>query len=196
MFLLGDDLYWSASDLTAAAQCEYTVLRALDVTLGWTPRIERASDPFLDHIARLGDRHEQRLLDGFVGARQVARLAPAAHPYSTTTLDEARDATYLALHDGHDLIYQAAFCDGEFFGYADFLEHTDDGWVVCDAKLARTAKPQALIQLGAYADQLHRLGVPVAPQVSLLMGDGRRADFATPTSCRCFGNGATGSATC
>jgi hypothetical protein len=33
------------------------------------------------------------------------------------------------------------FFDGEFFGYADFVEHTADGWLVSDAKLARSAKP-------------------------------------------------------
>ena len=74
-------------------------------------------------------------------------------------------------------IYQAAFFDGEFFGYADFIERADDGWLVCDAKLARSAKPKALLQLGAYADQIQRMDLPLSSRVSLLLGNGERADF-------------------
>ena len=42
------------------------------------------------------------------------------------------------------------------------IERADDGWLVCDAKLARSAKPKALIQLGAYADQIQRMGLPLS----------------------------------
>lgn len=37
VFLIGDDLCWSASDLTAAAECEYAVLRQLDYVLKRNP---------------------------------------------------------------------------------------------------------------------------------------------------------------
>ncbi len=63
------------------------------------------------------------------------------------------------------VVYQAGFFDGEFLGYADFVERGDDGWVVCDAKLAREAHAKALLQLAAYADQLDRADLPVAPTV-------------------------------
>ena len=80
--------------------------------------------------------------------------------------------------DSPDVIYQAAFFDGEFLGYADFVERAEDGWVVCDAKLARTAKPKALLQLGAYAHQIQRMHLPLSSTVSLLLGSGERADFS------------------
>ena len=98
-------------------------------------------------------------------------------PYTLVKVEAARDATLKAFSAAPEIVYQAAFDDGEFFGYADFIERADDGWLVCDAKLARSAKPQALIQLGAYADQIRRMGLPLSSKVSLLLGNGERADF-------------------
>ncbi len=74
--------------------------------------------------------------------------------------------------------------DGRFLGFADFLIKTADAggpvgasatpprYEVYDTKLARHAKVTALLQVAAYADQLERLGVPVGPEVHLLLGDG------------------------
>ncbi len=47
-------------------------------------------------------------------------------------------------------------------------------YVVVDTKLARRAKVTALLQLAAYADQLLAAGIPVAPQVSLILGTRNR----------------------
>ena len=55
-FLIGDDLCWSASDLTAAAECEYAVLRQLDYVLKRESRLDIPEDPLMAHIARLGDQ--------------------------------------------------------------------------------------------------------------------------------------------
>lgn len=128
-------------------------------------------DPLQEYIARLGDRREARLIEGFKADRRVVQLEPVAPPYTTDKLEAAADATREALAGAPDIVCQAAFFDGEFFGYADFVEGTDGGWHVCDAKLARSAKPKALIQLGAYADQVRRLGLPLAADMSLLLGD-------------------------
>jgi len=177
MFLIDGSLHWSASDLTAAAECEYALLRTLDYKLGWADRIHLKEDPLQQHIAALGDRHEERLLAGFQSAANVAVLAHVEPPYTVATLEAAGDVTFNAFQAEPDVVYQPAFFDGEFFGYADFVERADDGWVVCDAKLARQAKPQALLQLGAYAEQIRKQGLPLSSTVSLLLGSGERADF-------------------
>ena len=62
-------------------------------------------------------------------------------PFTTDALDDARTKTLAAFDSGADVVYQGTFSDGEFFGYADFVERAEDGWRVCDAKLARSAKP-------------------------------------------------------
>lgn len=177
MFLLGGRLCWSASDLTQAAECEYAVLRAVDVRLGWASPIEVAADPLQEHIARLGDRHEERLLAEREAAGAVAKLDRARAPYTLAGLEALGDATRATFDAQPEVVFQAGFFDGEFLGYADFIERRHEGWVVCDAKLARQAKPKALLQLGAYADQLDQLGLPLAPIVSLLLGSGERVDF-------------------
>lgn len=177
MFLLDDRLHWSASDLTAAAECEYAVLRTLDYKLSWSDRIEVKNDPLQEHVARLGDRHEAELLDKLQGDRQVITLDHLKPPYTMAALQGAGDATLKAFLAKPQVGYQAAFFDDEFFGYADFVESADDGWLVCDAKLARQAKPRALLQLGAYAEQIRKMGLPLSSRVSLLLGNGDRADF-------------------
>ncbi|MFI7481441.1 TM0106 family RecB-like putative nuclease [Kocuria sp. M1R5S2] len=177
MFLVDGKLHWSASDLTAATGCEYALLRSLDYKLGRADAIEEKKNSFLQHLGRLGDRHEARLLEDLQRERNVAVLDHIKPPYTMVKVGAAAQATHDAFLDEPDVIYQTAFFDGEFFGYADFIERADDGWVVCDAKLARSAKPKALLQLGAYAHQIQRMGLPLSSTVSLLLGNGERADF-------------------
>ncbi len=179
MFLIDGELRWSASDLSVAARCEYSVLRTLDYKLGRAERIETPPNALMEHIARLGDRHEETLLRELTAAGDVIALEHVRPPYSATALRAASQATIEAFQARPSVVYQAAFLDGEFFGYADFVERSEDGWLVSDAKLARSAKPVALLQLGAYADQIARLGLPVSSTVSLLLGNGERADFRT-----------------
>ncbi|UZN03012.1 TM0106 family RecB-like putative nuclease [Cellulomonas sp. S1-8] len=174
-------LTYSASDLTAAAQCEYAVLRALDALLGRGPAAEPDTDVVLARVAHLGDEHEQRVLRGLVaqygvwkpGARGGLAQVPATRdPGSRTHLAAAHAATLDRLASA-DVVHQAAFFDGRFVGRADFVVRDDDGaWSVRDAKLARNARPTALLQVAAYADQLALAGLPVARQVELVLGDG------------------------
>jgi uncharacterized protein len=177
MFLLEGRLIWTASDLTAAAECEYALLRTIDYRLGWAEKPDVPDDPLQEQIARLGDRHEQRVLEMQQALGSVVALPRVPTPYSTAALKAADEATQAAFRERPTVVYQAGFYDGEFHGYADFVELAEDGWIVSDAKLARSAKPKALLQLGAYAVQLQRMRLPVSNKVSLLLGSGERADF-------------------
>ncbi len=177
VFLIDGKLSWSASDLTSASQCEYGLLRTLDDKLGRAPKTIRKNDPLMEHIARLGDAHEERILLELEAERDVLKLAHVEPPFSSANLEGARADTIAAFAAGPDVVFQAAFFDSEFFGYADFIERTEAGWLVCDAKMARSAKASALLQLGAYAAQIQALGLPMAPIVSLLLGNGERVDF-------------------
>jgi uncharacterized protein len=62
VFVIDDRVVYSASDLAAAARCEYALLRAFDAKLGRGPRM-RVEDELLARTSTLGDEHERRELD-------------------------------------------------------------------------------------------------------------------------------------
>ncbi|MFG6402072.1 TM0106 family RecB-like putative nuclease [Microbacterium sp. P04] len=176
-------IVWSASDLKAAAECEFAWLRAIDAKLGRVPAVEEQFDPTLERAGRLGIAHEVRTLESYQQRYGDAVVViPEARSSDPVALAAAVARTREALaSDAAEVIYQAAFATEEFVGFADFLvrEPAETGgapserrWVVQDTKLARHARVTALMQLAAYVDQLDRLGVSRADHVELLLGDG------------------------
>jgi predicted RecB family nuclease len=195
MFLLDDGtIVHSASDLTAAATCEYAVLRVLDAKLGRGEPVELAGDAMLVRAAALGDAHEQRVLQQYrdalgpwdpaagTGVAEIERPAGRL-ARDRFALEAAHQETLAALAAGADVVYQAGFFDGRFSGWADFLVRDREAevasaggaggsyYAVYDAKLARHAKIPALLQLAAYGDHLRADGVRVAADVHLILGD-------------------------
>jgi predicted RecB family nuclease len=191
MFLLDDGaIVYSASDLANAAACEFAVLRSLDATLGRIGPLELPADAMLERAARLGDRHEDVVLAGYVdrfgpwdratgrGVAMIDRPERGSHK-DRDVLVAKHAETVDVLRAGPDVVFQAGFFDGRFGGWADFVirERTSedpDGppvYAVYDTKLARHAKITALLQLAAYGDQLLRSGIAVSPQVHLILGD-------------------------
>ncbi len=204
--LEGDEirLVTSASDLTAASACEFAFLRRVDARLGREVVVPPDDDAMLERAARLGDAHEERVLGRYLadlGSASAGAPGGVVEIERASSRDEAallaaQAETVEALLGGAEVVFQATFFDpsqraasGEgpaiaFVGYADFLRRTPLGeYEVQDTKLARRAKVTALMQLAAYAEQLERLGVPVADEAVLILGDGavsrhRVADIA------------------
>lgn len=189
-------LMTSASDLTAASTCEFAFLRRVDARLGRDVVVPPDDDPMLARAARLGDAHEARVLAQYIhefgqgsagtpgGVVEIAR----ADSRDETALGAAEAETLKAMFGGAEVVFQATFFEADqrpanglepeigFIGYADFLRRTPAGeYEVQDTKLARKAKVTALMQLAAYAEQLERLEVPVAPEVVLILGNGARS---------------------
>ena len=177
-------IVWSASDLKAAAECEFAWLRAIDAKLGRVAEVDDPADATLERAGRLGEVHEQQVLTAYrerfgEAVREVAHVSSA----DATGLAAAVEETVSALADPTvQVVYQAAFATGEFVGFADFLVRDRDGsWIVQDAKLARHARVTALMQLAAYSDQLDRLGIPRSDTVQLLLGDGTVSSHSVET---------------
>ncbi|WP_341975901.1 TM0106 family RecB-like putative nuclease [Microbacterium sp. LWO13-1.2] len=172
---------WSASDLKAAAECEFAWCRALDAKLGRVPAVEEPVDATLARAARLGDVHEQNVLERYIddlGDARVHRVDKVSS-VDAAALAAAVAETGQALRSEALVVFQAAFATPEFVGFADFLRRDDDGrWRVQDSKLARKARVTALMQLAAYVDQLDRLGVPRSDEVDLILGDGSLSTHA------------------
>jgi uncharacterized protein len=51
-------IVWSASDLKAAAECEFAWLRAIDARLDRVPPVEEPEDLTLERAGRIGIAHE------------------------------------------------------------------------------------------------------------------------------------------
>ncbi|WP_426185078.1 TM0106 family RecB-like putative nuclease [Microbacterium sp. TWP3-1-2b2] len=166
---------WSASDLKAAAECEFAWSRAIDAKLGRVPAVVEPEDATLARAAKLGDLHELKVLDAYrerFGADAVHEVSKASSA-DADSLAAVVAETGTALRSDAKVLFQAAFSTDEFVGFADFLLREDDGsWRVQDSKLARTARVTALMQLAAYVDQLDGLGIPRSDSVDLILGDG------------------------
>lgn len=139
---------WSASDLKAAAECEFAWCRAIDAKLGRVPAVDEPEDATLARAARLGDAHEQNVLERYIeefGDEAVHRIERVSST-DAEALAAAVDETLQALQSDAAIVFQAAFSTPEFVGFADFLARDADGrWRVQDSKLARTARVTALM---------------------------------------------------
>jgi predicted RecB family nuclease len=170
VFLLDTTVIFSATDLGAAAGCEWALMQKLDAKLGRVDAVPDEGDAMLRRAGALGDEHELRTLERLKLTRQVVEFPRPP----MTDLPQAALATAEAFRAGEDVLFQATFFDGSFVGFADFIMRTENGsYEVYDTKLARSAKITALLQVAAYSDQLERLGIPVGENVYLLLGDGR-----------------------
>ena len=177
MFLAGDSIIYSASDLASAARCEYALLREFDAKLGRGQRVS-VTDELLARTASLGDEHEQRRLDQLRDEhdRGVAVIGRPV-PFTLENITAAADQTMRAIDRGAPVVYQAAMFDGRFVGFADFLVRRDGKYQVSDTKLARSAKVTALLQIAAYADTLSDAGIPVHPEAELILGNGTAVTY-------------------
>ncbi len=148
VFVTGASIVYSASDLAAAARCEYALLRDLDAKLGWGPAVDVEDELFARTVA-LGNEHERRELDRLRDEFGDAVAIIGRPAYTPAGLTAAAGATQRAVARRAPAVYQAAMFDGRFLGFADFLVLDGDRYQVTDTKLARSPKVDALLQLAA-----------------------------------------------
>src|SRR6202161_2065491 len=162
VFVTGGSIVYSASDLAAAARCEYALLRDFDAKLGRAPAVtaESAEDELLARTVALGNDHERRELDRLRHEFGDAVAVIGRPAYTLAGLAAAAEATQRAIAKRAPAVYQAAMFDGRFLGFADFLVREGEQYRVTDTTLARSPKITALLQLGAYAGALAHPGVP------------------------------------
>jgi predicted RecB family nuclease len=170
VILMNDIVVYSASDLTAAAKCEWALMRKLDARLGRIDEVVEVEDDMLKRAGALGDVHELRKLEELRAHREVVEIE---RPENSRDIQSAADATLRAFAERAEVVFQAAFFDGRFLGYADFIIRTGENeYEVYDTKLARRAKVTALLQLAAYSEQLQLVGIATGEHVHLILGDG------------------------
>ncbi|OMG58167.1 hypothetical protein BJP32_10380 [Brevundimonas sp. ZS04] len=143
----------SASRLNAFQACRHQTALWLQ---GIKPP-ERADDAVL-LIRNKGFEHEAQVVDRLREAYGDVVEIP-----SEGTLDHRVQLSRDTMAAGAPVIYQAALTDGRWVGYPDFLirlaDPVDGQWRYQpeDAKLAKKAKAEHLLQLGVYAELVHHM---------------------------------------
>jgi predicted RecB family nuclease len=174
---LNGQLRVAATDVATFAACAHATTLDVGVAEG------RLSRPYLPRVG--DDLLRER---GLAHERTYFAKLQQTHAIEEMPADtaEALARTVEAMQRGVDVIYQGALQYGQWLGRPDFLRRVDRAaglwpwsYEPVDAKLARSAKPAALLQMCFYAELLSRTqGAPPARMV-LVLGDGREEPFLT-----------------
>jgi predicted RecB family nuclease len=144
---------FSPSDLNAFLACPHLTTLQLAVARGELDKPFRVN-LHADLIRRKGAEHEERYLQRL---RDDGRDVVAID-FGDSDWERAARATRDAIHDGADVVYQACLAEGQWRGFADFVVRRRDGFYeVVDSKLARRARPEHVLQLCFYTEQVGRI---------------------------------------
>jgi predicted RecB family nuclease len=167
-------LLFSPSDLHAFVACPHLTTLELSVARG---RLEK---PFrvnlhADLIRRKGEEHERRYLERLrAEGREIVEIG-----FDDRDWERAARETERAIQErADDVVYQACLAEGNWRGIADFLERLPDGsYEVVDTKLARHARPEHVLQLCFYTEQLARIQGREPELMHVVTGLGERETF-------------------
>ena len=178
----GGRLAFAATDLSSHLACGHLTGLRRAVALGEIERPTPYDDPRADVLRQRGIEHEQRLLQRFAAeGRAVETVSAVGVPFAQQDRAASTTRTVEAMRRGAGVIYQGRLedADGRWSGYPDFLIRVerssglgDWSYEVIDAKLARTAKGAALLQLLLYSDLLQRVQGAEPERMHLALGGG------------------------
>jgi uncharacterized protein len=139
-------MLFSPSDLNAFLACPHLTMLQVRVARDDLTKPYRIN-LHADIIRRKGEEHERRYLHKLAAEGKII-----AEPQTAAETEEAIRAAEA------DVIYQAQFEHDGWRGIADFLERLPDGsYEVVDTKLARHPRPEHVLQLCFYTEQLARV---------------------------------------
>lgn len=175
-----DQILHSASDLNAFLGCPHAAALNLRKLLDRSSLPEKAEDSAdLVLIQDAGHAHEEQYLASFKSAGlDVVEIAREGD------LVDLASATVAAMEVGPEIIYQAAFFGPPWHGFADFLRRVERpsrfgtwSYEPIDTKLARSADPKHVVQLGLYADLIEQVQGTRPQAMHLVLGDQREESF-------------------
>jgi uncharacterized protein len=165
---------FSATDVVAFLACHHLSTLDRQQTEGLIQKPFFA-DPTIELLRELGTRHEQDYLRYLTDVQKldVEEIA------TDIPWDEAAGRTNEALRRGVGAIYQATLQVGSWHGRSDFLiraqEHSSLGnwsYEPVEAKLARSTRVGALIQLCFYSDLLAQIQGVTPKRMHVVLGTG------------------------
>jgi predicted RecB family nuclease len=168
-----DGLLFSPSDLNAFVACPHLTTLELAVARGGLERPFRVN-LHAELIRRKGEEHERRYLARLrAEGREIVEIG-----FDDRDWERAARETVKAIEEAADVVYQACLAEGNWRGFADFLERLPDGsYEVVDTKLARHARPEHVLQLCFYTEQLARIQGRKAELMHVVTGVDERESF-------------------
>jgi predicted RecB family nuclease len=174
----------SPSDLANHLACPYLTTLEAEVARGERSK-PHPRDDIAELVARKGDAHEAAYLAELrERGREVVEIGLDGGDF-----DEAAARTERAMRDGAEVVYQAVFSRDGWRGLADFVIRVEEpsglgpwSYEAWDTKLARSAKPAAVLQLVFYSQEIGRIQGRLPERLHVVPGTGevethRPADF-------------------
>jgi predicted RecB family nuclease len=175
---LADDgtLLLSPSDLANHLACAHLTYLAAQVQRGEKPAPPERENAQADLIRRKGDEHEAAFLARLrEEGREIVEIELGEGGFEEATL-----APEEALRAGVEIVYQGVLMSGGWRGVADFLVRLGQpsalgsfSYEAWDTKLARSAKPNAVLQLTFYSHELERIQGLLPERMRVVLGTGR-----------------------
>ncbi|QDO88257.1 TM0106 family RecB-like putative nuclease [Ornithinimicrobium ciconiae] len=174
MHLIDGQLRLSATDLTTHLACAHATTLDLQAARGEREQPEGGFDEQVQLVFDKGLSHERSYLAELERRGLEVVVIPGRGSAA-----EREAATVEAMYAGAQVIYQAAFTDETWTGYADFLLRVERpsrlgvwSYDVADTKLARHLQTAALLQMASYAQHLERIQGVAPAQLVVVTGDG------------------------
>lgn len=174
---IGGQILLSSGDLEGFLACRHCAalrLRSLDEDLP-----QAADDEAALLLQRKGIEHEKRHL-----ASLAASGLDVAEIGEEGDLADRAAATLDAMRRGADVIYQGVLVAAPWHGYADFLMKRPfatvfggHGYEPWDTKLARTPRPEHVLQLCVYGHLLEQTQHAPPKTITVALGDGGTANY-------------------
>lgn len=171
-------IVFSASDLVNFLECDH--LTTLDLINLDTPLQKTDDSDEAKLIQAKGFAHEAAFLDNLKSKHASVIDIAAMSP----DLEQRVAATKQAMHEGHDIIFQATLKNDCFIGYADFLRKVprpsllgDWSYEVLDTKLSRSSKAKFIIQLGFYSDMVATVQGIQPVMMHVILGDQNEVSY-------------------
>ncbi len=178
----------SPSDLAAHLACPHLTQLAAQLERGEIPPPPERENAQAELIARKGEEHEAAFLAALVEeGKQIIQIglgSTGSDPLGQTPgFEQAARRTEEALRAGVEVVYQGVLASGGWRGIADFLVRIDEpsdlgsfSYEAWDTRLARHAKPAAVLQLTFYSHELERQG-RLPERMRVVLGTGVEEEF-------------------
>jgi uncharacterized protein len=165
---------FSPSDLSAYLACPHLTTLSLEVALG-NRRKPYTREALVELIAQKGELHEARYLEFL--REQGREVVEIEWSKEGDSFEAAHEATVAAMREGAEIVYQATFSRDGWRGRSDFLVRVEEpsalgawSYEPHDTKLARSAKPAAVLQLAWYADEVAAIQGRLPGRVHVVLG--------------------------